>query len=173
VQVGGYAPFNVYSMTINGKQHKVGDVMRRAIVVNQNDSLETVLRIMMGEQRNSLIVINDTGEFVGSVNAIDIIKAVLPNYLEEDIVAARFANESLLKEDAEKARDTPVKDFMTTSIPTIGPDHSLLEAAAMAIQHGQGRITVVDEANKPIGTITRTEIKQVIGALLELPGAFE
>lgn len=147
--------------------------MRPSITVHQDDTLEAVLGKMMSERRNSLTVVDSNGVFVGAVNAIDIIKAVLPDYLEEDVVAARFASESLLKEDAEKARSVPVRDFMTTNIPTIEADDTILEAAAMAIQHGRGRITVVDKDKKPVGTITRTEIKQVIGALLGLPGAFE
>ncbi len=160
-------------MTINGNLHAVKDIMRPPICVHEEDTLEAILAKMMAERRNSLTVVDDAGKLVGAVNAIDVIKAVLPDYLEDDLVAVRFANESLLKEDAEKARLTPVKEFMAKDIPQIDEDDGILEAASMAIQHGRGRITVVDKDGKPVGVITRTEIKQVIGSLLGLPGAFE
>lgn len=160
-------------MTINGNELHVGDIMRPAIMVHEEETLEAVLTRMIGEKRNSLVVVDGAGKLVGAVNAIDIIKAVLPDYLEDDLVAARFASEALLKEDAIKAKSTPVREFMSTDIPTVEPDAGILEAASMAIRHGRGRITVVDQDGKPQGTITRTEIKQVIGSLLDIPGSFD
>jgi predicted transcriptional regulator len=156
----------------NDSLHAVRDIMRPAVCVHTDDTLEEILGKMMLDRRNSLVVVDDAGTLAGVVNAIDIIKAVLPNYLEDDLVAARFASEALLKESAERARHTPVSKFMTTDTPTIEDADGILEATSLAVQSGRGRIVVVDANGVPVGVVTRTEIKQVIGALLGLPGAF-
>ena len=110
---------------------------------------------------------------MGMINASDIIKAVLPDYLEEDLVAVRFANQKILQEDAQKAKNVPVRDFMNTKAPTIDEHSSVLEAAALASRAGFGRIIVVDADKKPVGIITRTEIKQVIASLIGIQNALE
>lgn len=145
---------------------KAKDLMRSPILVNQNDTLEAVLRVMVTQHRNSLTVVNDAGELVGAVNAIDVLKAVLPDYLEGDATAARFTSDTLLREDTERARTLVVKDFMATDIPTIEEDTGIVEAAVIAVSAGRGRITVVDEKKHPVGVLTRTELKRVISSYL-------
>lgn len=148
---------------------KITDLMRPAVLVHEKDTLRSVLEKMVRDKRNSLTVVDDKGVLVGAVNAVDIIKEVLPDYLEDDAIASRFADDSFLKEDAERVKDTPVSAFMAQSIPTISSEGSLLEASIMAIKKGRGRITVVDKEGKPLGVLTRTEIKRVIASYLNIP----
>lgn len=157
-------------MTFNGKSYSVADIMRPAIVIHNEASLFETLEQMMKEKRNSLIVVDGEGRVIGMVNAVDIIKAVLPDYLEESNLAARFSNMDLLKEDAERVRDQNITEFMVADFPTIKENGSIIEAAAIAAHSGQGRIVVVDEDKKPVGVLTRTELKQVIGATLGICG---
>ena len=144
--------------------------MRPSVFINNSATLEETLQKMISEHRNSLIVIAEDGTLEGMVNAIDIIKAVLPDYMEESNLAARFSNLDLLKEDAERVKDTVITDFMEKDVPTIKVDGNLIEAAAMAAHSGRGRIAVVNAENEPVGVLTRTELKQVIGATLGMCG---
>lgn len=140
--------------------------MRPPVLIQENGTLGSALEQMIREKRNSLTVVNEHGVLVGAVNAIDIIKAVVPDYLEDDAITARFADETILREDTKKAKDLPITSFMATDIPVIAHDASITEAAVTAASTGRGRITVVDENKKPVGVLTRTEIKQVIGSYL-------
>lgn len=146
----------------------IKEIMRPAVTVEEGATLYDVVNRMITDKRNSLVVVDQHGALCGAVNANDVIKAVLPDYLEEDSIAAHFADQMLLEEDVEKARTMAVRDFMNTDVPTIHIDATVLEAAAQAIKSEQGRIVIVDEEKKPIGIITRTEIKRVIGKLLGL-----
>ena len=120
--------------------------MRQAVLVQDSDSLKTVLCKMVNEKRNSLTVVDSEGHFVGAVNALDIIQQVLPEYIEDDAVTARFVEENFLKEETLKVQDCLVKDFMSKDLPTIKSDATLVEASVLATQAGRGRITVVDKA---------------------------
>jgi len=159
-------------MTIGEKNIQIRDLMRAPVLVEEDETLKAVLERMVTEKRNSLTVVDKDGKLVGAVNAVDIIKEVIPDYLEEDAVAARFADDSLLKEDAKRVSGKCVREFMAREVPTVEDDTSLLEAAVMATLEGRGRITVVDKEKKPIGILTRTEIKQVIASYLEIPNVF-
>ena len=145
----------------------VSALMRPPVTVYDTDSLESVVRKMVNEKRNSLIVVDKDGMYKGAVNAIEVIREVLPDYLEEDNVAARFADEELMKQDAKKVKDVPVSDFMDKDMPTITEKTHIVEAAVVASKHGHGRIVVIDEEKKPIGVLTRTEIKQVIASYFD------
>lgn len=157
-------------MVINGKEYVASDIMRPAVTVTQEATLEEVITRMVSEKRNSLVVVDGDGVLIGAVNAIDVIKAVLPDYLEESQVAARFGDFDLLKEDARRVSGMQVREFMSKDVPTIAKSGNLLEAAVMASTQGRGRITVVDEAHRPVGVLTRTEIKQIIGQALGVSG---
>lgn len=159
-------------MTINGKSYSIEDIMRPAVFINSSATLQETLTKMIGERRNSLVVIDEKGALLGMVNAIDIIKAVLPDYMEESNLAARFSNIDLLKEDAERVKDMPVVDFMEKDVPKIKVTGNIIEAAAIAARSGQGRIAVIDADNKPVGVLTRTELKQVIGTTLGISGEY-
>jgi len=153
-------------MTIDGKHYKVADVMRKPVIVPRTQTLRDALALLMERNTNLGIVVEDDGTFLGTVTTLDIIRAVLPDYLEDDEVAARFADDALLKEDARKAADLPVCDFLDREETTIDADASLLEATVIAAKDSTGRIVVLDENNKPIGVLTRTEIKRVLAAYL-------
>lgn len=140
----------------------VKDLMRPAVLVKDTDSLHAVLEKMVYEKRNSLTVVDENGVLVGAVNAIDVIRAVVPDYLEEDQTAAHFADDSLLQEEVEKNRNLLVREFMATDIPTITEKTGLVEATVIAVCEGRGRITVVNDEKKPVGVLTRTELKMII-----------
>jgi CBS domain-containing protein len=147
----------------------VREMMREPTLVSDDQTLRHVLERMVHEHRNSLAVVDADGKLVGAVNAVDIIQEVVPDYLETDAVSARFADDALLREDAQRVADKCVREFMATDIPTISPDDSMTEAAVLAACHGRGRIVVINEANEPIGILTRTEIKRVIATYLDIP----
>lgn len=159
-------------MTIGGKEYSIQDVMREPVLFAENATLKDALTEMVRRQTNSGLVVDTEGKLLGMVTTVDIIKAVLPDYLEEDEIAARFADESLLRQDALKSATLPIKDFMMEDVPTVPSDATLLEGAVMAVRGGYGRIAVVDENNKPVGVLTRTEIKRVIAGYLDIINDF-
>lgn len=158
-------------MIVDGKHVKIADIMRPPHLIKETQTLKEALTTMIEERCNSLTVVKEDGTYAGRLSTVDIIKEVLPDYMEDDTVAARFANADLLREDASRVKDKQVKEFMMTDVPTINVDDSVVEAAVLAAKQGHGRITVVDAEAKPVGIMTRTEIKRVIGHFLDIPSA--
>lgn len=149
------------------------EVMRTPTTINDSATFRSALESMVEQKTNSVLVLNAAGKLVGEVNVLALIRAVLPDYIEEDDTAAHFATEQILIEDIQRVKDLPVADFMKTEIKTLSANSTFMEAAVIAIAHDQGRIPIVDSSGKPIGVVTRTEIKQIIGSYLGVSGCFE
>jgi predicted transcriptional regulator len=72
----------------------------------------------------------------------------------------------MLQEDVLKYATKPVREFVDTNDATVKGTSSLIEATVISSKDCHGRIIVVDDTNKPIGVLSRTEIKKVFGAFL-------
>jgi len=153
-------------MGIDGKEYLVRDLMRPVVVLKDSIDLKEALAQLVKERSNIAGVVDDNGSFIGAVSTVSIIRAVLPDYMEADIVAAKFADDKLLKEDALRAAGKLLHEFVHTTEDVVKPDDNLLSATVTSAGHGTGRIFVLDEDGKPVGLLTRTEIKQVLAAFL-------
>lgn len=146
--------------------NSVKEIMREIKIINKNKTFFDALTLMIHEKTNSLAVVDDEGKLVGMLNAGRIIEEVIPDYLEEDAVAAHFANEEIFIEDVKKAKNSPIEKFMLKEPKSVHYNATLMEVGVMAISSSQLRIPVVDENDKPVGIITRTELKKVFGEIL-------
>lgn len=155
-------------MKIDGKEYKVRDLMRHAVIIPENAQLKEALEALVEGKVNLAVVVDADGVFVGGITTLDIIRAILPDYLEEDKAVKHFVDDEMLSEDTKKAATIPIIDFVDRRDATIDPDAGLLEATIVASGDGNGRIVVVDENKKPVGLLTRTEIKQVLAAYLDI-----
>ncbi len=148
--------------------NSVKEIMRQMYLINQNETFYDALKLMVKEKTNSLVVVDDEGKLVGLVNTGMLIREVIPDYLEEDAIAAHFANEEIFKEEVNRAKSSIIKDFMIKNPKKIHFNANLMEVAVMAISSKQFRIPVVDENDKPVGLVTRTELKRVFANILGL-----
>ncbi len=157
---------------IDGRKMRVGDIMRPVETINDKKNFRETLAHMIDKKTNSLIVVDDEGKFVGMVNARTLIHKSVPKYLGEDETVAHFVNEDLFREAVEKVAQEKVVDIMEEETKTIKETESLMKAAMIVGSGNQIRVPVLDDNNKPIGLLTRTEMKQLIGLFLNIEGCF-
>lgn len=157
----------------NNCEVTVETVMRPASLIRDNVTFRDVLTKMIEEKKNSILVVDEEGKLVGLVNAKALVRRAVPDYLEEDVLAARYATEEMFKEEAEKVADIPVTDFMISDIKTIKLSDSVMYAAVVGLAGSNMRVPVLDDDGKPLGLLTRTEIKQLIGMHLGIIGCFK
>lgn len=160
-------------MTSENCEVTVEKVMRPASVIRDNVTFRDVLTKMIEEKKNSMLVVDAEGKLVGLVNAKALVRRAVPDYLEEDVLAARYATEAMFKEEAQKVADKPITDFMIADIKTIKLSDSVMYAAVMGLAGSNMRVPVIDDDGKPLGLLTRTEIKQLIGMHLGIVGCFK
>lgn len=154
-------------------EKKVRDVMREVVTIPATVTYKEALTHLIAQRRNSALAVDEHGTFVGYVDAGTLLRGAMPEYLRDDPTAARFAENGIMEEMATKVADEPLADFIDTDAVAVEPDDSLVYATVLSIQKGQGRVPVVDEQQRPVGVLTRTELKQVLGTYLDIPGCFE
>jgi len=153
---------------------RIEDIMREPVLIGDGATFLDALKEMICRKTNALLVVNRQGKLVGKVQALDLMRQVKPAYLDSDTdaITAHFATEEILRQGCEEAKPIPVSAFMTRDPKTITPRSSLLEAVVVAIGSEQTRVPVVDGEGRPIGVLTRTELKQIMGVFAGIEECF-
>ncbi len=141
---------------------EIKDIIKPAVTVNEDSTFEEALESMIHSQTNSLLVVDENGELSGEVSVADLLDAIVPEYLDGDSIAANFATESMFEEAVKDAKDTPVRDFMSSDFDAVDMKDGLMAVASVAIAHNRARIPVIDADKRPIGIISRRGLKHIL-----------
>jgi CBS domain-containing protein len=140
----------------------IKEVVKPAIIVNENVSFAEALDAMENGKTNTLLVTDDGGRLVGEATVADLLDAMIPDTLNGDQVVSHFADDDAFIASIEMARDLPVSSFMSRDFSALTLEDNLLAIIATAIAHQRARIPVVDKDGRPIGIISRQGLKQII-----------
>ncbi len=150
----------------------VESVMKKPIVVNQNNDVRDVIKLFRKYKISGAPVVDDDNNLVGIISESDIIKTLTTHDEDLDLILpSPFDLIELplkttlkieeFKEDIEKALKTKVKDIMTKDVITISPDTPINEAANIMIKHNIKRLPVVKNG-KLVGIITRGDLIEAL-----------
>jgi CBS domain-containing protein len=123
---------------------RVSDIMRReAVTASASETMSQAARRLVQYGISGAPVVNDVGECVGVLSAVD------------------FVRRDLLRTDATAAnghRDESVAAHMSSGAVSISAEASLVDAArAMCLKHVH-RLPVLDRSSKVIGVISSLDI---------------
>ena len=145
----------------------VEKIMRPIYTIEEDKTFFDCLVEMQKHKINNLLAINQEGKLVGMVNSNQIIHTVIPNYLKDNCIAASFVSEDIFIEDILKVKDLLVKEFMIQDILTVGMQDNIAEVSVLSLKHKkQLRLPVVDKEGRPVGIVTKTELRRFIASVL-------
>jgi len=122
----------------------VGNIAtKKLITVRATDSVREAARTLYTHGIRGAPVVDNEGNVVGFITTTDIAMLVGSG---EDL-------------------DAPVSKYMRRTVFTISERESLLEAMRIMDFYGVGRLVVLNNARKPVGIVTRTDILRYILAL--------
>ena len=130
------------------------------------DSVETVLKLLEEQHISVLPVVNDNNEVVGVVSETDLLfkerPIRMPLYLT--FLGSVIYLESLDKfeQQLKKSLGMLVQDVMTPEPINISVDAPISEAASLMLDKQINRLPVVDQDNKLIGILTRSDLMRVL-----------
>lgn len=151
----------------NNDTYTVAKYMLKDVVsIHQEATLEAAVKKLAETNTNSLVVVDEQHQVVGMLSTIDIIKYVVPDYLEEDKHVAAFEAGDVFRQRITTIAQEPVSKSMSANVKTIHPNHTLIEAATLLAEHRINQLPVVDDTGKLIGYIGRTNIKLAIADVL-------
>lgn len=108
-----------------------------------------------------LPVVDGTGKLVGILSIRDIKKAIYPSYMME-MNLGDVAWDGMLEKMARKLREKKVGDIMSTDVPAVTEDASLMDCLDHMMKHDATRVPVVDDAGRVTGVIYERDIFNVI-----------
>jgi len=153
--------------SLKGKIH-VSDYMRKSVVTLHADStVREAIKVMIRERTNGVVVLDNKKKVIGILSSWDIIKHIMPDYLEEDKHLAAFESADVFEQRIKAVKEDPISKFMTERVVTAKQESTLMEATALLSQHKIRQLPIVDKNGKLVGYINRTDIKLAIGEVLK------
>lgn len=149
---------------------KVKDYMTTPVVtITKDHTIQEAVNVMNQHDTNGLIVVGDDNQshkIFGVLSSYDILKYLIPDYLEEDKHLASFEPSELFIKRATDIKNHKVSECMTVKrVHTVTPDDSLIEAAALLTEYRIHRLPVVDEKNNLIGYLSKSDVKRALGKI--------
>jgi len=131
------------------------------------NKMKVIKRQGTGIGVKGLIVIDEKGNLVGMVSIKEILKAIIPYYMEI-VEVEEFTWNGMLEQMAKKVADKKVKEIMEKDVVTIHDYAPLMECATLMVKHDLQRIPVLDENGKVTGIVyVRDLYYAVVKALLD------
>lgn len=115
----------------------------------------TILEVMLKANQDAAIVVDEAGMVLGLVGVHDILRHLVPSYLDPDGNLAKVMHEDYFDEVFAEQRDVTVADLMSKDDPvdTVSPDDAVIKAAALFVEHRRKVLPVV-EGGRVVGVIT-------------------
>ncbi|WP_462325761.1 CBS domain-containing protein [Desulfoplanes sp.] len=100
------------------------------------------------------------GEYrlLGIVSAVDLLKQIMPSYMNSDLARSITDGADFLQKKVEKVKDRLAGDIMVKDFVFLRPHHQLLEADALIVEKGFNTLPVLDDQGKLLGEVTRRDI---------------
>lgn len=132
------------------------------VTINPEATLRQAVDTMVQSNTYALIVVDDDKHVIGIVSITDVIKEIVPDYLESDEHVAAFETAALFAERVRSSADHPISHFMTSRVHTIQPSHTIMEVATRLSEYRLRQLPVVDDHGVLVGYIGRTKVRQAI-----------
>ena len=120
------------------------------ITVNADDSMQDA-GYLLREHKINVLPVMEKGRMVGIITDRDLKKASPSDATTLDMHELLFLISKI-----------KVMDLMRTPVHTISPDYTVEEAAAILLEKKFSGLPVVDEKNRVVGIITRSDLFRVI-----------
>ena len=103
-------------------------------------------------------VVDENYKLLGIVSAVDLLKEIVPSYMNADLARSLADGADFLQKQVEKVKNRCAEDIMVTKFSFLHPHHQLLKADAIIAERGFNTLPVIDEQGKILGEITRLDI---------------
>lgn len=114
-----------------------------------------------------LLVLDEDGRLIGMVTIRDLLKAILPSYMEHTSVG-EFTWPGMLEDMARRASRKTVDEIMSREVVTVSPESPLMDCAWRLLKHNLWRLPVVDEEHRPLGLVYVRDLHYaIVQAVLE------
>lgn len=137
----------------------VSECMRTKLVLAGTDcDYRTLLCKIAAPTPRQAYIVDETYRLLGIISAMDLLKEIIPSYMNADLARSVTDEADFLQKQVEKVKSKCAGDIMVTKITFVHPHHQLLEANALFAEKGFNTLPVLDKQGTLLGEITRRDI---------------
>jgi CBS domain-containing protein len=138
---------------------RVRDFLRRDLSSLEKDTpLRQAIRFLEDSGLSSLPVVDEEGKVVGVISERDIIRALLPSYVDMLHSTSFLPSLDQLKKKLEEIGNHPVERYMTREVVAVQPEDTDLYAADLMLRKGLKQLPVVDREGRLVGVVRRIDL---------------
>jgi CBS domain-containing protein len=126
-------------------------------------------RLLTEHGRPGLIVVDHNGHPVAILPGSQVLRMLVPRYVQDDPALARVLDEEHADKMCEALRGKTVKDLMPRqppTLPVVNPDDTVLEIAAIMAANRSPLVAVVEERSKTAALSGAISASQLLGRIL-------
>ncbi|MDA3903333.1 MAG: CBS domain-containing protein [Desulfuromusa sp.] len=137
----------------------VSECMRTKLVLAKPDcDYKSLLCKIADPTPRQAYIVDKNYKLLGIVSARDLLKEIVPSYMDADLARSLTDDADFLQKQVEKVKHRCASDIMITKFVFLHPHHQLLEANTLIAERGFNTLPVLDAQGKILGEITRRDI---------------
>jgi CBS-domain-containing membrane protein len=140
-------------------------MLETPLETTEDEALGTLLPRLIASRQATAAVLDARRHLVGVIGVHDILRRIVPIYVDLDEKLVELMHANYLEERAVRLRSTRVRDLMTRAIDTVAPGDSLIKAAVLIVEKRRKTLPVVDHG-RFVGMITRRTLLETIAPSL-------
>ena len=136
------------------------DIIEEFPVVTVDSNALEAARTLAEHRLPGIVVTDSSGKPYAILPASQVVRFIVPQYVQDDPSLAGVLNESMADRAAEKLRDKTVRDVLPehlTDVPPAHADDTIIEVAALMARFRTPLIAVMKEG-KLLGVITASRL---------------
>ncbi|MCM8800689.1 MAG: CBS domain-containing protein [Candidatus Omnitrophica bacterium] len=138
---------------------KVNQIMSKEVIsIKPKDNIKDALMTLFKYKISGLPVIDENQRLVGMFTEKDILREILPSYIER---VGRFVyeeNPKSIRKRLETLTGLPVSLIMRKEVVTVSEDTTLCEVGQLMLLQKARRIPVLDNQKKVVGIVAREDV---------------
>lgn len=141
---------------------EIKDVMDTTVIlVRVSDTFEHLINVLDKAKYHVVFVVDKNDKLVGILTEGDIVKVLIPRYINVDESLMLIMNNSYFEKKSKECKDLRIDKIMTESPLSLKEDDTIIKAAAMMVINKIHALPVVRDG-KVVGIVPRlTLIKQI------------
>ncbi len=140
----------------------VRDLMKTDVVaIPKGTTWRKVAEMLLEHVISGAPVVDGDGRVIGVVSEKDVFRAIYPSYEEWYEGPQAYTDFLALEEEARRAQEKRVEEFMTKRLVSVTSDTPILKVGALMVATGIHRVPVVDH-DKLVGMVSRRDIFRAI-----------
>jgi CBS-domain-containing membrane protein len=119
--------------------------------------IETLLPLLLADRDGTAAVLSEQGELLGLVGLTDVLRKIVPVYLDLNRNLAGIIHATYLEENLDRLQGIAVSEIMVSPATTVQLKESLLVAASKIVEHGR-RVLPALEGRRFVSFISRSSV---------------